>query len=118
MISHTGATAPPAALPCLVLFSQGKPTFHTVYDVRLIANRMHQLQALENGCDTAPCVYPRRKRDLTLWPYYFDDTALGEKYAEPVHVHTMQDWDKLEAAAREPGDAGGPRLIVLDFYAT
>jgi thioredoxin len=72
---------------------------HSPYHMTVIQNRVNFLSALTSiECpmvsQAADCVHPPRA-ETTLWPYFVDDTALGETYAGIQEIDSVKSFNEI-----------------------
>lgn len=83
---------------------------HDVYHLTVVKNRLSCLSALskaetEGDCATAirisECSHPPRA-ESSSWPYFIDDTALGETYAGIKEVESADSFDEMLTGPEYP----------------
>ena len=88
----------------LIVTDESHPKFdrslHDVYHMTVVKNRLSCLGALTitSGGDGRPaianCVHPSRQESST-WPYFVDDTALGETYSTFLEIESAEHFSTL-----------------------
>ena len=96
---------------------------HDHYSMALVSNRKVALDAIvstENAtCSSGgepivvSCMVPPRA-ETKAWPYYMDNTALGEQYASVHEVTTKEQWKTCLSAGDEPPPGGW--LVMVMFH--
>ena len=110
----------------LVVTSEKSTSFdakvHDHYSMALVSNRKAALAAIvqaENGSNllggepiTVECIVPPRQ-ETKAWPFYMDNTVLGEKYASVADIITEEQWTEFVQGPEEPPESGWLSLVIF-----